>query len=150
MLLINTLVSDSSTWRHWAISRDSHQISVFEKCIEMVKRFWTKSSDVYTVPLSAISVDASQEERKENQALQDNWVNVRYNGQTQASEIIFHIRSLLLMHIYITPPCLNAILILFRHPQLQHLWDSKWTRGSLCGLSLGPTEIASSFPIMLE
>lgn len=54
--------------------------------------------------MSAISVDASQEERKENQALQDNWVNVRYNGQTQASKIIFHVRSLLLMHVLLCLP----------------------------------------------
>lgn len=70
---------------------------------------------------SAISVDASQEERKEDQVLEGNWVNVRYNGQTQAFQISFHVRSLLLMHVCIMPPCLNTILILFHYLHLQHL-----------------------------
>lgn len=93
----------------------------------MAKHFWTKSFDNYlprAYYVSTISVDTS-EDWKENPVLQDNWVNVRYNDQTQASQTRFHVISLLLMNRRTMCLYLNTILTLFRYLHFKHSWNAE-------------------------
>ena len=62
--------------------------------------------------MPAMSIDASQEDKKENPVFKTIGSMSDTMAKTQTSQISLHVISLLLMHFYTMPLCLNTILIL--------------------------------------
>lgn len=76
--------------------------------MEMAKYVWTKSFDNYSVPaMWAVSVDASQKYYNTNGSMSATM------AQTQASQISFHVVSVLLIDFHTVFLYLENILILF-------------------------------------
>lgn len=91
------------------------QIFVFEKCIEMVNRFWPTSSDTYLLSAYYVSNKCRCQPGGRKRKPSNYKTIGSMSGtmaKTQASQISFHVISLLLMHFYTMPLCLNTILIL--------------------------------------